>query len=56
MKNKLLNESKCFNENPKKLGNLYLYLFIKNQPLITIGTKKLSLARIAKTGNAKDLL
>ena len=46
MKNKLLNESKCFNENPKKLGNLYAYLFIKNQPLITIGTKKLSLVII----------
>ena len=46
MKNKLLTESKCFKENPKKLGNLYVYLFIKNQPLFTIGTKKLSLVII----------
>ena len=40
MKNKLLDKNKCCRERPKKLGNLYTYLFIRNQPLITIGTQK----------------
>ena len=47
MKNKLLpNKKNCFGERPRKLGNLYTFLFIKNQPLFVIGTKKISLVLI----------
>ena len=46
MKNKLLDKKGFSQKRPKKLGNLYSYLFIRNQPLITIGTKKLSLVLI----------
>jgi len=47
MKNKLLPKKKnCFEERPKKLGNLYTFLYIKNQPLFVIGTKKLYLVII----------
>ena len=46
MKNKLLPKKSCFKERPKKLGNLYSFLFIRNQPLFLIGTKKLYLVII----------
>ena len=46
MKNKLLPKKKCSKERPKKLGNLYVYVFCRNQPLIAIGTKKLYLVII----------
>ena len=46
MKNKLLPKKKCFQERPKKFGNLFVYLFIRNQPLLAIGTKKLFLVII----------
>ena len=45
MKSKLLNKDTS-RKRPQKLGNLYSYLFIRNQPLFTIGTKKLNLVLI----------
>ena len=46
MKNKLLDKKGSSRKRPKKLGNLYSYLFIRNQPLFVIGTKQLSLVLI----------
>ena len=46
MRNKLLDEKDFSRKRPRKLGNLYSFLFIRNQPLLTIGTKKLKLVLI----------
>ena len=43
MKNKDSSRKKCTSDRPKKFGNLYTFLFFKNRPLFTIGTRKLYL-------------
>ena len=46
MTSNLLKTKNCSRKHPKKLGNLYSYFFINNEPLITIGTNKLFLVII----------
>ena len=46
MKNKLIENNSCSKERPKKFGNLFSFLFIRNQPLLAIGKEKLSLVII----------
>ena len=41
MNNKLIPKKKCFVERPKKFGNLFVFCFIRNQPLIVIGMKNI---------------
>lgn len=46
LNNKFLSSKKCFHIRPKKMGNLYVYFFINDQPLFAIGNNRLSLVII----------
>ena len=44
--NKILSSKNYCKERPKKMGNLYVYFFIKEQPLFAIGNNRISLVII----------
>ena len=46
LNNKILSSKTCFDLRPKKMGNLYVFLFINNQPIFAIGNNKLYLVII----------
>ena len=46
LNNKFLTSKECFHLRPKKMGNLYVYFFIKNKPILAIGNNKLYLVII----------
>ena len=43
LNNKYSSSKKCFNSKIKKMGNLHVYFFINDQPLIVLGNKNISL-------------
>lgn len=46
LNNKFLLSKRCFHLRPKKMGNLYVYFFINDQPIFAIGNNNLSLVII----------
>jgi len=46
LNNKMLSSNTCLHSRPKKMGNLYVFFFINNQPIFSIGNNKLSLVMI----------
>ena len=46
LNNKILSSKNYCKERPKKMGNLYVYFFINEQPIVAIGNNKISLVII----------